>query len=146
MTTEGNNIFLLEVIVYKVTLTDPDQTIITCPLCVCFRFGSGLVDLDICEGDFCDDDGGGVGVKRTGDGEVYMTRGKSCLFVVGPSDLCRTAREFSAAINVYRRVAQCPETRIVGQTVLEFDYTFTDLIQDPNQEERTRELRKARKS
>lgn len=131
----GNNIFYLEMIVPCVTLTDPDQVRNTCPVCVCFRFPD-LDKIEICEGDSCDID------RRLSGGKIQMTHGKSCLFAVDSSDLCRTAREFCAAISVYRRVAGGPETRLVAQTTLEFERMFTDIILDPDQPDKIRQLRR----
>lgn len=134
MADVGNNIFLLETIVPCLTLYDPEQMRNTCPVCVCLRF-PGLVDMEICEGDLCDVD------RRLGGGEIRMTRGKSCLFTIGSSDLCRTAREFCATITVYRRVAGGPETRLVAQSKLEFNQKFTNVILEPDQPDRMRQLK-----
>lgn len=134
MPATGNNIFMLEVVVYRVTLTDQIQIQNTCPICVCFQF-PGLIDLVICEGGFCAD---GV----VGGGEVRMTDGKSSLFAINAADLCRTARDFYAIISVNRRVNGEQKMRYVAQTRLDFDRTFTDLILDPDQVQRTRKLKR----
>lgn len=139
MTATGNNIFLLEVIAYRVILTDPEQVANTCPICVCFRFPE-LVHLEICEGDFCEEGRWTSGVG----GEICMRRGKSCLFAVGTGNLCKASRDFRANISVYRRVSGGPKTLFVAQTVLEFDKRFIDLILDPNQQDRTRDVKKVR--
>jgi len=124
----------LEVIVYRVTLTDQIQIHNTCPVCVCFRF-PGLVELVICEGGFCSD-------GTVGGGEILMTNGKSCLLTVSTADLCRTARDFCAIISVNRRVLGEQQMRYVAQTKLEFDRTFIDVILNPNQDQRTRKLKR----
>ncbi|XP_025192872.1 uncharacterized protein LOC112592926 [Melanaphis sacchari] len=134
MPVTGNNIFMLEVIVYRVTLTDQVQIHNTCPVCVCFRF-PGLVELVVCEGGFCAD-------GKVGGGEILMTYGKSCLFAISNADLCRIARDFRAIISVNRRVDGEQQMRYVAQTHLEFDRTFTDVILNPNQAERFRKLKK----
>lgn len=124
----------------RVMLTDPTEASSTCPLCVCFRF-PGLVDMEVCEGDLCDDIAGG-GRPPVG-AEVRITRGKSCLFAVATADLCAAARNFRAVIAVYRRVAGGPETRLVAQTPrLHFGRSFTDIICEPNQMDRTRQLKR----
>lgn len=137
MTATGNNIFLLEVIAYRVVLTDPEQVVNTCPVCVCFRFPE-LVHLEICEGDFCEDGKWTCGIG----GEIYMRQGKSCLFAVGTGNLCKASRDFKANISVYRRISGGPETQLVAQTVLEFDKRFIDLILDPNQQDKIRDMKK----
>lgn len=141
MPVTGNNIFLLEAIAYRVTLADPDEIGNTCPLCVCFRF-PGLVDMEICDSEFCFDKG------QSNDGiDVRMSKGKSCLFTVDAAELCRVARDFCAAITVYRKVANIGNsgstgTRLLAQTRLEFDEDFIDIILEPDQQDRTRELKK----
>ncbi|CAH1730958.1 unnamed protein product [Aphis gossypii] len=134
MPVTGNNIFMLEVIVYRLTLTDQIQMRNTCPVCVCFQF-PGLVELMVCEGGFCSD-------GRVGGGEIVMTNGKSCLFAISNADLCRVARDFRALISVNRRVVGEQQLRYVAQTHLEFDRTFTDVILNPNQVERFRKLKR----
>ncbi|CAI6363535.1 unnamed protein product [Macrosiphum euphorbiae] len=134
MSVTGNNLFMLEVIVYRVTLTDQIQIHNTCPVCVCFRF-PGLVELAICEGGFCAD-------GKVGGGEILMTNGKSCLLTVSTADLCRTARDFCAIISVNRRVLGEQQMRYVAQTKLEFDRTFVDVILNPIQDQRSRKLKK----
>ncbi|CAH1730947.1 uncharacterized protein LOC114132097 [Aphis gossypii] len=134
MPVTGNNIFMLEVIVYRLTLTDQIQMRNTCPVCVCFQF-PGLVELVVCEGGFCSD-------GRVGGGEIVMTNGKSCLFAISNADLCRVARDFRAVIGVNRRVVGEQQMRYVAQTHLEFDRTFTDIILNPNQVERFRKLKR----
>lgn len=128
-----DSIFLLETIAYRVVLTDVDQQTNTCPLCVSFRFPR-LVDLDVCEGTVCRSSSGG--------GQVVMTRGKSCLLSVNAKNICQAARDFcDSNIEVYRRVNDgFPETRFVAQARLEFDKTFEDLILNPNQSDKKREL------
>uniref|UniRef100_A0A2S2P5K6 Uncharacterized protein n=1 Tax=Schizaphis graminum TaxID=13262 RepID=A0A2S2P5K6_SCHGA len=133
MAVTGNSIFMLELIVHRVTLTDQIQMHNTCPVCVCFRF-PGLVELVVCEGGFCAD-------GKVGGGEILMTNGKSCLFAINNSDLCRAARDFCAKISVNRRVDGEQQMRYVAQTHLEFDRTFTDIILNPNQVERFRKLK-----
>jgi len=134
MSITGNNLFMLEVIVYRVTLTDQIQIHNTCPVCVCFRF-PGLVELVICEGGFCAD-------GKVGGGEILMTNGKSCLLTVSTADLCRTARDFCAIISVNRRALGEQQMRYVAQTKLEFDRTFVDVILNPNQDQRARKLKR----
>lgn len=134
MSVTGNNLFMLEVIVYRVTLTDQIQMHNTCPVCVCFRF-PGLVELVICEGGFCSD-------GTVGGGEILMTNGKSCLLTVSTADLCRTARDFCAIISVNRRVLGEQQMRYVAQTKLEFDRTFVDVILNPHQDQRVRKLKR----
>jgi len=125
---------MLEVIVYRVTLTDQIQIHNTCPVCVCFQF-PGLIDLVICEGGFCSD-------GKVGGGKILMTNGKSCLFTVSTTDLCRTARNFRAIISVNRRVIGEQQMRYVAQTELQFDRTFIDILLNPNQDQRTRTLKR----
>ncbi|XP_060846015.1 uncharacterized protein LOC132925658 [Rhopalosiphum padi] len=134
MPVTENSIFMLELIVYRVTLTDQIQMHNTCPVCVCFRF-PGLVELVVCEGGFCAD-------GKVGGGEILMTSGKSCLFAINNADLCRAARDFCAKISVNRRVDGEQQMRYVAQTHLEFDRTFTDVILNPNQVERLRKLKR----
>ncbi|XP_015365041.1 PREDICTED: uncharacterized protein LOC107162593, partial [Diuraphis noxia] len=134
MSITGNNIFLLEAIVYRVTLTDQIQVQNTCPVCVCFQF-PGLIDLMVCEGGFCAD---GV----VGGGKVLMANGKSCLFTVDKADLCRTAREFRAIISVNRRVVGEQQMRYVAQTELVFDRMFVDILLNPYQDEKVRTLKR----
>ncbi|XP_060837317.1 LOW QUALITY PROTEIN: uncharacterized protein LOC132919609 [Rhopalosiphum padi] len=134
MPATGNSTFMLELIVYRVTLTDQIQMHNTCPVCVCFRF-PGLVELVVCEVGFCAD-------GNVGDGEILMTNGKSCLFPIDNADLCRAARDFCAKISVNRRVDGEQKMRYVAQTHLEFDRTFTEVILNPNQVERSRKLKR----
>ncbi|VVC25883.1 Hypothetical protein CINCED_3A019592 [Cinara cedri] len=131
----AQNIYSLEVVVRKVTLVGAMEATNTCPLCVCLRF-PGLVDMTVCEGDHC-------GNRTVGGGTVWMSRGTSSLFAVGADDLCRTARDFRADVAVYRHVDGTPEThfvsqpRLVAQTCVEFNESFTSLLLDPDQPEKT---------
>lgn len=136
--TTSNNIFLLEVIVQRVVLNDPNEANNTCPLCVCVKFPE-LFDIIICEGDHCDykDNGGNI--------ETRMSWAKSCLFAVCVDDLYEVARNFRAQVAVYRRVGGRPETyfidqpRLIAQTCVEFHETFVDVISDPDQLDKSRE-------
>lgn len=149
--TAGHNLFLLETIAYRVALAaDPDETADdgrATDTCVCFRF-PGLADLEVRERGPCD--GGPTGNRprraRRGRDAITMDRGKSCLFAVGASDLCRAAREFRAAVNVYRRRADDDTPRPVARAALRFDRTFTDIMLNPDQPQRTRELVQVRPS
>lgn len=134
MSVSGNNLFMLEVIVNRVTLTDQAQIHNTCPVCVCFRLPD-LVELVICEGGFCTD-------GKVGGGEILMANGKACLLTVSTEDLCRISRNFCAIISVNRRVLGEQEMRYVAQTKLEFNRTFVDVILNPNQEQRARKLKR----
>jgi len=137
MSTNHDSIFLLEVIAYRVTLTDPKEMLNSSPLCICFRFPK-LVDLEICEGRLCNKN---ENPFSRCNGEFLMSRGKSCLFSICSSNLCRTSRNFRSVVSVYRHGEDGLKTRIIAQSMLEFDKTFTDIIHNPNQSNKTRELK-----
>lgn len=131
-----NSIFQILLEVNSVKLYDPQQATNTCPLGLSFRF-PGLVDLEIREGEFC-------GHTAAGGNEVRMTKGLSCLFMVDPANVFQTVRQFYADVGVYRYVTGGPEVRLVAQTRIEFNRTFTELIEMPDQPDRTRELNRVR--
>lgn len=132
----NSNMFHMEVFVNCVRLFDPDQASNTCPVCVGFRFPD-IVDLEIGEDDLC-------GKMESGGNVICMTRGKSCLFAVESSNVCRAVRQFYADIGVFRRVTGTPESRLIAQTRLQFSRTFTDIIEAPDQPDQTRDVKQVR--